>query len=750
MKFPSRYKIYFTSVLLLIIGWLSYLQLNTPEPALPGYTPDSYSAYRAIEYLKQIAHEPHSGGTVAHKKVRNYIFDFCKKNQLETRVFNHTGMSEYGQTVVVGNAFNILAKVPGTNPTKAILVMGHYDSQPNTPAAADAGSAVASMLEIITLLKNRPLANDVYFLFTDLEEVGLLGAEAFVNSYDALDEIGLILNFEARGNSGVNFTFETSDDNGWIINEFAKSTKKPLANALAFEVYKLMPNNTDFTMFRKTGISGLNTAYIDGHSYYHSPADTHQNIDLGSLQHQGDLMWGMVTHFGNLDLTATKSENAIYFNIFNTIVQYPQAADWPLILTTIALFILVVGLAIKRQLMSTFDFVKGFISSLMSLILALLLVWLFNYLVLILNPHYTSFYNNNFYNANFYLISIVGIVLLVTGVLRNVLFKTLNSIAIILGAFLIQVALVIVLKNVTPTGAYIIYLPLLVALMVLLFNVYKGEINTTISTVLLPILPLILWIPLIYLLYIVFSLSLPMASALFVVLLISYVQPIADSWRDKHKLIVPVSGLLLTITGFGIAQINAQPKSESPQQTKLAYGLDLDQNQAFWISIQQQKDEFIERYIQEENKVSINEFYPSARGVYWKSPALLTNVASGKIEVSADTTISGVRSLTLQIKPGYGVTQFSLYLPEGVQIKSVDSRLLSDSNTTRTLQYYAPARSGARIEVIAAGDGPISVVLVESKIEIDPKLLTYTLPDHYVFGTGSMSNNMLLKQTIIL
>jgi hypothetical protein len=119
------------------------------------------------------------------------------------------------------------------------------------------------MMEAIRLLKDhQPRQNDILFLFTDLEECGLLGAEAFVSQYDSLENIGLIINTEARGNAGVGFTFEFSKLNGWMMREYKKAVDKPFANSFAYEIYRLMPNDTDFSMFRDTNISGFNSLLL--------------------------------------------------------------------------------------------------------------------------------------------------------------------------------------------------------------------------------------------------------------------------------------------------------------------------------------------------------------------------------------------------------------------------------------------------------------------------------------------------------
>jgi hypothetical protein len=49
-----------------------------------------------------------------------------------------------------------------------------------------------------------------------------------VEGHRSAEDVGAVLNLEARGNTGAARIFETSDDNGWIIRKFAKATPYPL------------------------------------------------------------------------------------------------------------------------------------------------------------------------------------------------------------------------------------------------------------------------------------------------------------------------------------------------------------------------------------------------------------------------------------------------------------------------------------------------------------------------------------------
>ncbi|HNP20100.1 MAG TPA: M20/M25/M40 family metallo-hydrolase [Fulvivirga sp.] len=740
-------------VFIVILTWLAYLPLKTPTPKTDNEAPTSFSAYRALDQLKIIAAEPHSSGTSAHKKVRSYIYSYCKKLGLNPQTVSATGLRQFGNTVLAGNPINIIVTLKGSNPSKAVLVMSHYDSQPNSPGAADDGSGVAAMLETMRLLTKMPrLDNDIIFLFTDLEEVGLLGAEAFVNSYEDLSNVGMILNYEARGNSGASFTFETSENNGFIVRVFATAVKKPLANALAYEIYKLMPNDSDFTMFKDTGISGLNSAFVDGFSYYHSMADTPENIDLGSLQHQGDLMLDMVKYYGSLDLTDTKSEDVIFFNLFNGLVIYPISWDIPLIVFTILLFIGIVVIGLKKQQTKPKQLLVGLGLYIGSIVLSMALIWGVQQLILYLYPHYSNFYSNNFYNAGYYLWCVIGLSLLCFVVFFQPVLKKISALSLMTGAMFLLVVITIVLKYFLHTGAFMVYVPLLSALVIMLILMVWPQMKPVYQWVLqtLPlILALLMWIPFVYFLYVVFSLSLPYAAAIFVIFFFPFLLSALAQIAQLHK-ILPI-GIALAMILFGLiaGHMTSSYNDEKPLQSQLCYMLNLDTNEAMWVSPQQNKDEWVEKYINSNQDAKIDDFFPNASGYYWRAPAELSNVATSRLQVVNDTIIDGQHVLSVRLTPSYRSNVISMWLPGGCYFTQIDDRKLSTESPVSQIRYYAPPTSGVKLRIVASRQ-PVPIVLIESKWGIPNQLLTHPLPDNIVFGTGSFSNSLLIRRTITL
>ncbi|HEV2764480.1 MAG TPA: M28 family peptidase, partial [Pyrinomonadaceae bacterium] len=211
------------------------------------------------------------------------------------------------------------------------------------------------------LKASAPLKNDVIFLFTDGEEMGLLGAEAFVAEHPSVRDVGLVLNFEARGTCGPVYMFETSERNGALVAEFAKAAPRPYASSLAYTVYKLLPNDTDLTVFKGAGMAGLNFAYVGCSANYHRPADSVSNLDADSLRHMGSYAPALARHFADGPLDFSGAGRAVYFDLFGlALVHYSQTWVTPLAVGAALLFALVLFYGFRKKLLTWRGTALGF------------------------------------------------------------------------------------------------------------------------------------------------------------------------------------------------------------------------------------------------------------------------------------------------------------------------------------------------------------------------------------------------------
>ena len=313
------------------IGWFAIQAQNPPSPWSAFKPINHFAAGLAQKHVEAIARAPHPMGSAESLRVRKTIIRLLNRIGLAAEVQSTIGHDQPAPQ-------NILARIKGLGKAgkKALMLCAHYDSVDEGPGASDNAAGVAVVLETLRALKAAPpLERDLIVLFTDGEESGLLGASLFVSEHPWAKDVGLVLNFDARGNSGPSVMFETSDGNGWLISQYAQAVPQPLATSVSMDVYKIMPNNSDMTVFKNAGMGGLNFAFGSGLAYYHTPEDTPENLDQRTLQHHGDNAFAAASHFGRLDLDKTRQDDVIYTSILNRFV-LSYAKTWVLPLALIA------------------------------------------------------------------------------------------------------------------------------------------------------------------------------------------------------------------------------------------------------------------------------------------------------------------------------------------------------------------------------------------------------------------------------
>lgn len=276
---------------------LFWVQTSSPRPEPASAPTTVFSAGRAMADVAAIAPVPHPTGSAANARVRDYLVGRMTALGLSPQVqhaqsqrdSSHAEGRIYGATVEP-----IIGVLPGRDRSlPALALMAHYDSVPGSPGAADDTAGIASALEILRGIRTRGTpARDVMLIFTDGEEAGLLGAQAFFRDNPLAAHVGFVINLETRGGGGRATMFQTGRDNAGAVRLFTATARRPDSNALTVLVYRMMPNDTDFTVSSAHGVPGLNLAFIGRQFDYHSPSSTVANLDQGALQSLGEQAFG--------------------------------------------------------------------------------------------------------------------------------------------------------------------------------------------------------------------------------------------------------------------------------------------------------------------------------------------------------------------------------------------------------------------------------------------------------------------------
>ena len=277
-------------------------------------------------------------GTPENARARQYIADQLRFYGFDVRVQEVDAQRPaFGRTAHVAN---IIATKRGAEP-HALALVSHYDSVPEAPGAADDAQGVAVSLEVARVLAARTNPrHTLMVIVTDGEEVGLMGAAGVVTDHDVMDRLQAYINIEATGTAGTAMLFETGPGNGWIVKPWARTAPHPRGVSFATEIYQRLPNDTDFSIFKRYGVPGLNFALVRDSYPYHTARDTAERLPDSALRTTGENVVAVATALDAIDLGTRSPADETFFDIGRTV-----AMSWgPVTAWLIAAFALITGL----------------------------------------------------------------------------------------------------------------------------------------------------------------------------------------------------------------------------------------------------------------------------------------------------------------------------------------------------------------------------------------------------------------------
>ncbi len=472
----NRLAAVFIIVLVFSLTALTAFFSMQPVKPLPVNAPmEVFSAERAILKLNPIVSRAHPTGSVANRKVRDYLVQELTASGLFP-VIEQATMERKGGSYLVENIIAVKRGTAGSMAGK-VLISAHYDARDLAPGAGDNGYAVAAVLETLRALQFAPpLKNDLVILFPDGEEMGSLGAKAFVRDNPLSDSIDLVLNFDGRGSSGISMMFETNRGNGWVIREFNKAQGSSFASSVSEEVSQLIPNYTDFTQFLTKAPSGLNFAHIGSVETYHSATDDIAHLDRGTVQSHGNSMLAAIFRYGNLDLKNHPSEDAVYFHVFFPgMIIYPVNAAIPLALIAVLLFIFVFWAGYRKEKISIGKTLTGFILFLGKIVIAVVTIFFLWKWLGPMNPDFGKYELDWVRHQDLYLAGFLLLSFLIVIVLHGKISRWLGPFNVAMGALFLWLILTIASALKFQGGSYLFLWPLIFSLLPLILFYFRKK-----------------------------------------------------------------------------------------------------------------------------------------------------------------------------------------------------------------------------------------------------------------------------------
>ncbi|MDW8851642.1 M28 family peptidase [Flavobacterium sp. MMLR14_040] len=721
-----------------------------------------FSTDRAFNQVKIIAQKPHYVGSTNHELVANYLKLELNRIGLETSIQEGFTLNDKGLLV---KSKNILARIKGTNNSKALLLLSHYDSAPHSfsKGASDDASGVATILEGIRafLYSKNPQKNDIIILFSDAEELGLNGAALFVNQHPWAKDVGLVLNFEARGSSGPSYMLmETNKGNQALVKEFANAKAKyPVSNSLMYSIYKMLPNDTDLTVFREQGnIQGFNFAFIDGHYNYHTQQDDIQHLNKTTLSHQGTYLMPLLKYFSNIDLNSTQTtEDNVYFSVPFGFINYPFAWVFPMSLIALGLLILFIFIGKAKRVITFREIFIGFVPLIGSILIAGLVTFLGWKIILEAYPQYSDLLNGFTYNGHAYIGAFVTLTIAICFAFYNRFSEAKITMNHFVAPLLLWIIINLFLAN-SLTGAGFLIIPVYFG--ILLFGIFVITQHYSLGLNLLFSFPaLAIVAPFIIMFPIGLGLKILFGSAILTVLLFGLLLPIFGSFFRKG--VWAILFFITSIVFFVYAGYNSGYEYGKAKSNSLLYVYNANTNSAVWTTYDVNLDEWTKTYLGEKNQkaVGLNSLpLASKYNSTFTYSAIAPNIDIPKptIEFLKDSTIGNNRYLKIKITPNRKVNRYDIYANPKMTFYNFKANGVSTSgqktnrlerDDIKILCYYVVGNEPLVMDFYINKSSVFDMDLIESSFDLMTNPLLNVKPrSDWMMPTPFVLNDAILIQ----
>lgn len=756
--------------ILLCIG-AGFVLFFSVKNSLKSDSIPEFSNERTTNLLGELAHEPSPVGSENHSRIKSKIIEEIAASGLQVEIQNTTVVSQFPErNHSSANITNIYCKLNGQGESgNAVLFVAHYDTVANSYGASDNASSVAAYLEAIRILKSRSaLSNDFIFLFTDAEEIGLLGAKAFVDAGIYSENIKTIINFESRGNSGIVNMFQTNKGNYRLIQELSSQNSLKYANSFNGEIFKLLNNNSDLTVFLKTPATALNFANIDGVSAYHNQTDSVNNIDSGLISAKTAQVVKLAEHLGKVKLDELKSEeDIIYFDLLGlNLIAYSQNTAFLLTgFTGILLFIYI----FQQFKAEKIEFKYAAVSILLCILVFILnslvpaTLWMVvKYLQTSLNLSIQDdIYNSKIYFAGFLLLDIAIIIWIYGYFGKRTGFENLQTGILIFFYFLVFSSLITI-----PGVSFIFTWSLLFSVIFAFYLKFDQnrflmdnlKFSLILILIFLSVLICLPLLPLTYQIHIALGIDHIYISSLFLTIILLFQFPLISlvSNRISNKISAALTVGAVILICFGI--FNFGFDESRPKSDHLFYVANTDLKKALWVSADEMTDEWTQNFFDAKaNRGSIDDFALLGYGNYLTAEADFTELPQGKITKTCDRLSEGFRILCLQIEtPNSGV---KIGIPKtGKTIvystKINDKQFIHERNEENdepyhwAIEFWNASAEKISVEIKIKTEESVKIKIIEYTYGL-PKISpankprpSATMPSQY-----SYSNMTLISQT---
>lgn len=674
---PSlKYRVWGSLHLLFFLFLLGFLLLQSLAIQPLSLGEESFATQRAFQDLHILTREPRIPGSSFHRQVGEYIQEELKKLGLHAEIQKTTVLEDpqnaapfYG-----GEVKNIVAKIPGEDPKGAIILGAPYDSIQAPLGSLDSAVAVAALLETARALsEGEPLANDILLLFADMSVFHSLGIKGFLEQHVFAREAQLFYFFEGIGPSSQTFRLETSPHSYHIIQDLSKAAPRALTSSLSYQLDALLHEPSDLYQLLENRYGGLEFALFSHRDYHFVEPMSPQEI-RAALKEYGEVVLGIAKSYGRGDVTRTSMEDAIYFNVTQSLsIYYPQRFSWPFFIMIAALFLLLLIISWRQKRVDWKKSLTGF------LLLPLLVLFGMGLIYFIAQSTSVSSLGLS-YPYDVFLVSSLALALYL---LLLLFFRERGEITLTAISIFFGILLLFGVVAFSPNFSYVLTWPLFFSLLSFLFQIFLPDkgIGFSIKNLLLGICSIPLLLLLVPSLLEVYPIM-PQLGILLAILLSLLLTPLLSSIVSYFVITAPSLLLALALLSLALSMRGAPLPFQSP----LLYSYDFQRERAVWATYDRDLDPFTSPIFEKEfTYKELVEVFPFSNQKYLQTKAPNSPLLPPELEVLLDNRMEqGRRTLNVLLYSPRGAPVISVYLMHGTTVLS------SKVNNHRLTEYYPP------------------------------------------------------------
>jgi hypothetical protein len=592
-------------------------------------------------------------------RARDHIIEQLLSLGLEGEVQKAVSTTRWnigGAPYSAGSVQNVLARLPGTNSTGALLLMAHYDSVATGPGAADDGAGVATLLEILRALRGGPpLRNDVIVAFTDGEEDGGLGSQAFVDESPLAKVVSVALVVDSGGSCGraALVAESTHQHNGWVVRQMAEALHDPVAASILDDFRSLAASGDDLNLYPK-GIEVIGSGITGCLTTYHTAQDTVSSLDPRSVQDLGASALALARRIGSVDLRHVARESVVYFTFFGRLVLYPVSWVAPLTLLILAMLVGVLFLGVRRGRFEARGLGVAFLLWLAGLLVSSGLVaflWRALETLHLLNRSFVSAYNATSYGVGF-----VALAVAVTSALYSRFCKGIGASSLTAGGLIFCAVPMVLASLVAPGASFLFSWPLASALLPVGLEAAESKRpdfwRPSLARSLCAVPSLYLFPLLIGYLTTTLdgsasgTISLVVVTTVFLALLGPQLEVLTNGLPGllSGTCALLATGLIL----FGA--LRSGYDAQHPRPDTISYWLDADSGRAFWVSFDEKPDNWTSQFLTGHvERAPLRLFNPAEGDLVLKVGAPRIHLPPPSLETLEDSVVGRERRLRLRL-----------------------------------------------------------------------------------------------------